>query len=209
MSLKYALALQGGLRLPRRDGWKSQFSISASSRCFRSVGQHGFRILALVASSLTSEESTWVRCEGLLGQERSGRKEARGKGRGSDGWKRSGVSVLCLCAAPAKNNKASATLGSDFSVEEWQETSSSGGGGAGAPHLISSLRKERPKNDPPHLPFNGGRCTVRADLKSVTPIFCVSRRAGRFRVRSASGCTTGAPQGYKSAHVQKISAAAQ
>lgn len=86
----------------------------------------GFRIVALVASNLKSEESIWGRCEGLLGQERSGREEARGKGRASDGWKRSGASVLCLCAAPAKKNKASATLGSDFSVEALQETSSSG-----------------------------------------------------------------------------------
>lgn len=88
--------------------------------------QHGFCILTVVLSNLKSAESAWVCCEGLLGQERS--REARGKGRASDGWKWLGVSVLCLCAAPAKKNKASATLGSDFSVEAWQETSSSGEG---------------------------------------------------------------------------------
>lgn len=37
----------------------------------------------------------------------------------------------CLCASLAKKNKAGEMLGSDFSMEAWQETGSSGGDGEG------------------------------------------------------------------------------
>lgn len=128
-------------------------------------------------SNLKSEESTWVRCEGLLGQGRSGREEARGKGRASDGWKRSGVSDLCLCAAPAKKNTASATLGSDFSVEAWQETS---------PPAVEGLVRYSQNGHPPRLAVNAADAragvrgaaparnaftAIRTDHKSVTLIF--------------------------------------
>lgn len=75
-----------------------------------------------------------------------------GKERGSDGgWKWLGASVLCecLCAALAKKNKVWATLGSDFSMEAWQETGSSGGGGvggmAGGPtlHVLPEKKRKR------------------------------------------------------------------
>lgn len=88
MPLKYALAVRVGLQLHARSGWEGEVGVSASS----SSELRGRRV-------------------GRLGEGRRGREEERARGR-----KRSGVSVLCLRAAPAKKNKASATLGSDFSV---------------------------------------------------------------------------------------------
>lgn len=75
-------------------------------------------------------------------EEKRGEKNKRVR----DGWKWSGAWVLweCLCAALAKKNKALASLGSDFSMEAWQETGSSGvGWGGGRLLLMFSHRREK------------------------------------------------------------------
>lgn len=54
----------------------------------------------------------------------------------------------CLCAALAKKNKARAMPGSDFSMEAWQETGSSGGEGEGVRGCTLCPHREKETEQP-------------------------------------------------------------
>lgn len=79
-------------------------------------------------------------------------------------------------------------------------------GGAGTLHFMSSLRKERSPNKRPQRSrlLRNTFAAIRADHKSAT----LKVRSVQSQI-SASGSAAAAPQGGKSAHVQRISGAAQ
>lgn len=156
MSLKYVLAERVGLKLQRQK-WLEKHARLASIliTTFSTLATLPHREPSRTALSVRHLHSGGVKtgfgemqikasfpCKFMEEASGGGEKERGGERRGSDGgWKWSGDSVLCecLCAALAKKNKARATLGSDFSMEAWQETGSSGGG----LHFMSSQTEEK------------------------------------------------------------------